>query len=153
MSIWLHSLILVDIDLSKDHPTSLMVERGNHAFLVAIDYETSLDKLKNILARERPKSRSYKCGHLSDHPVGDRPPHHQEYRIKATSATSVNVPLLDQQGLRNTHGETPLVSHHVETENRFAILASEPYEDHSHVITKPITVPLDNISEKERASA
>ncbi|KAK9921828.1 hypothetical protein M0R45_030324 [Rubus argutus] len=113
-----YARILVDIDLSKDHPTSLIVERGNHAFLVAIDYETSLDKLKNIHAKERPRSRSRKRGYLSDHLVGDRLPHHQEYRVKVTS---VNVPLLDQQGLRNTHGETPLVSHHVEIENRFAI--------------------------------
>ncbi|KAK9949758.1 hypothetical protein M0R45_005274 [Rubus argutus] len=32
-----------------------------------------------------------------------------------------------------------------ETENKFDVLASEPCKDHSHVITEPITVPLDNI--------
>ena len=74
--------------------------------------------------------------------MGDKLPHRQEYRVKTTP---VIAPLLDQQGLEKAHGETPLVSPHVETENRFAILASEPCEDHSH--TEPITVPQVNIGE------
>lgn len=111
---------------------------------IVIDYETSSDKLKHVHTRERPRSRPRKRG--SDHPKSPYqiPPHRQEYMVKTTS---INVPLIDQQGHRNAHCETPLVSHHVEIENRFVILAGELSKDHSHVITEPITVPPENIGE------
>lgn len=103
---------------------------------IVIDYETSSDKLKHVHTRERPRSRPQSPYQI--------PPHRQEYMVKTTS---INVPLIDQQGHRNAHCETPLVSHHVETENRFVILARELSKDHSHVITEPITVPPENIDE------
>nr|XP_011465613.1 PREDICTED: uncharacterized protein LOC105351802 [Fragaria vesca subsp. vesca] len=72
-----YARILVDIELSQDLPTSLMVEKGNHVFSVNISYENLPHHFKK---QEKSRGRS-----RDDHAASSMGKKlRQEYRIKAT---------------------------------------------------------------------
>ncbi|CAN6683166.1 unnamed protein product [Malus baccata var. baccata] len=103
-----YARILVDVNLTGDLPTSLMVERESHGFPVEVVYENLPPKCSHCglighlanscrqlkqMSRGRSRSRTRKGGNIGDNKTGDhsRSQLHMEYRPKIGTTIPVNV--------------------------------------------------------------
>ena len=116
--------LLVDVDLSKDLPESLMIEREGHKFFIHIDYENLPAFCKNCLAvghalancRRNPIVRRPDVPSKNQKEVNDKAQQKKlVYKEKQTSASEMtsSVPLEKDQPVLPTpmRSDTSLVIH------------------------------------------